>query len=144
MGNCIFRLVTAARRSSRAGRVIDNPETGAIYRCNPDGSDLEIFHRGLRNPQELAFDQYGNLWTGDNNSDGGDPARWVYAVEGGEQRLAHRLAVHQLAESRAAVDCRTDVLPGLAGCVGIGAAREHWEWPLWAGVLSGAWLAEPV
>ena len=66
------------------GKVVANPEDGAIYRCNFDGSDLEIFHRGLRNPQELAFDEFGNLFTGDNNSDGGDPARWVHAVEGGD------------------------------------------------------------
>ena len=66
------------------GKAVDNPETGAIYRCNADGSGLEIFADGLRNPQELAFDNLGNLWTGDNNSDGGDPARWVYAVEGGD------------------------------------------------------------
>lgn len=58
-----------------------NPETGAVYRCNLDGSGLEIFALGLRNPQELAFDQFGNLFTGDNNSDAGDPARWVYVQQ---------------------------------------------------------------
>jgi quinoprotein glucose dehydrogenase len=66
------------------GRNVAAPEMGAVLRCNQDGSDLEIFHSGLRNPQELCFDQYGNLFTGDNNSDGGDKARWVYLVEGGD------------------------------------------------------------
>ena len=69
---------------TKGGKIVANPETGAVYRCNQDGSELEIFAYGLRNPQELVFDQYGNLWTGDNNSDGGDKARWVYLVEGGD------------------------------------------------------------
>jgi len=73
-----------ANVQSLEGKTVANTEAGAIYRCNQDGSDLEIFHHGLRNPQELAFDEFGNLFTGDNNSDGGDPARWVYAVEGGD------------------------------------------------------------
>src|SRR5581483_11636622 len=66
------------------GRTLAYPDTGAVLRCEPDGSHLEVFATGLRNPQELAFDELGNLFTGDNNSDSGDKARLVYVVDGGE------------------------------------------------------------
>ena len=66
------------------GELLHDPRSGAVFRMNPDGSELELYHTGLRNPQELAFDNEGNLFTGDNNSDGGDKARFVYCMEGGE------------------------------------------------------------
>jgi quinoprotein glucose dehydrogenase len=39
---------------------------GAVFRCNQDLPELELFATGLRNLQELAFDHSGTL-TGDNN-----------------------------------------------------------------------------
>jgi quinoprotein glucose dehydrogenase len=69
---------------NKEGLLLDSPFTGAVLRSNLDGSNLEVYATGLRNPQELCFDDHGNLWTGDNNSDGGDKARWVHVVEAGE------------------------------------------------------------
>jgi len=69
---------------TKEGVTISNPRNGAVFRCQPDGTELELVHRGLRNPQELAFDQFGNLFADDNNCDKGDHSRLVYVVPGGD------------------------------------------------------------
>lgn len=70
--------------TSKEGRKFEEVETGTIMRCNPDGTGFEVYANGVRNPQELAFNEFGDLFTGDNNSDGGDKARFVQLVEGGD------------------------------------------------------------
>lgn len=70
--------------TNREGRIINLPDMGAVLRCEPDGRNLEVFCVGLRNPQELAFDDDGNLWTVDNDTAGADPCRVLHLVEGGD------------------------------------------------------------
>lgn len=64
------------------GRRVKNAHSGAVLRCEPDGSGFETFATGLRNPQELAFDEWGNLFNVDNDGDfKGERERFVYITE---------------------------------------------------------------
>ncbi len=70
--------------TNREGLLLDVPDTGGVLRCEPDGRDLQIFCVGLRNPQELTFDDAGNLFTVDNDTAGADDCRVLHLVEGGD------------------------------------------------------------
>lgn len=45
---------------------------GGILRCRPDGKDLHVFSTGLRNIYDVALDEELNVFTRDNENDGGD------------------------------------------------------------------------
>lgn len=70
---------------SREGRRLHHPNTGGVLRMNPDGSDLEVFAYGLRNPQEIAFDAWGHLFSVDNDGDlAEERERFVYIADGSD------------------------------------------------------------
>jgi glucose/arabinose dehydrogenase len=46
-----------------------DPRSATILRLNPDGSNLEVFARGLRNSYDLTFTSDGRLWATDNGAD---------------------------------------------------------------------------
>ena len=69
----------------QSGRRWSSPNQGAVLRANPDGSDFEVFATGIRNLQEFAFDEYGNLISVDNDGDHpGETERLVYLTEGSD------------------------------------------------------------
>ncbi len=69
---------------TKEGTMIEAPDAGSVFRCYPDGSHLELFATGMRNPQSLLFNEYGDLFTGDNDCDQGDQERLVHVVENGD------------------------------------------------------------
>jgi putative membrane-bound dehydrogenase-like protein len=65
------------------GKEFSYPNEGGVLRANPDGSGFEVFAHGLRNVQELAFDEFGNLFGVDNDADmPGEKERFVCIVQG--------------------------------------------------------------
>lgn len=79
--------------TTKEGRQYSFPGQGAILRFEPDGSEMEVVHTGLRNPKEIAFDKWGTAVSVDNNSDQGDKARVVIMMDGADSgwRMGHQI-----------------------------------------------------
>ena len=56
---------------------------GMVFRCNPDGSEVEVLAHNFRNNYEIAVDSFGTLWQGDNDDDGNRAVRINYVMERG-------------------------------------------------------------
>ncbi len=56
---------------------------GMVFRCNLDGSEVEVLGYNFRNNYEVAVDSFGTLWQSDNDDDGNRSVRINYLMEHG-------------------------------------------------------------
>ena len=56
---------------------------GMVFRCQPDGTDLEVLGHNFRNNYEVAVDSFGSLWQSDNDDDGNKGVRINHVMEYG-------------------------------------------------------------
>ncbi|QMU31270.1 PVC-type heme-binding CxxCH protein [Adhaeribacter radiodurans] len=53
---------------------------GMAFRCDMDGSNIEVLANNFRNNYEIAVDSYGTLWQSDNDDDGNRGVRINYVM----------------------------------------------------------------
>jgi putative membrane-bound dehydrogenase-like protein len=65
--------------TDRLGNVVNDSgkpyRQGMVFRCRPDGSDVEVLGHNFRNNYEVAVDSFGSLWQSDNDDDGNRSVR---------------------------------------------------------------------
>ena len=60
-----------------------NFRQGMVFRCDPDGKNVEVLGHNFRNNYEIAPDSYGTLWQSDNDDDGNKGVRINFVMEYG-------------------------------------------------------------
>ena len=58
-------------------------QQGLVFRCDPDGSNVETLGWNFRNNFEVAVDSFGTLWQSDNDDDGNKGVRINFVMEFG-------------------------------------------------------------
>ena len=64
---------------------------GMVFRCNPDGSEVETLAWNFRNNYEVAVDSFGTMWQSDNDDDGNRGVRINYLMEYGNYGYADEM-----------------------------------------------------
>ena len=56
---------------------------GTVWRCDMDGTNLELIAHNFRNNYEVCSNSFGELWLSDNDDDGNQQTRICYVMPGG-------------------------------------------------------------
>jgi putative membrane-bound dehydrogenase-like protein len=108
---------------------------GGIVRVRPDGTELEIYCTGLRNPFDIAIDPFLNLFTRDNTNDG---AGW-------DVRVSHLVQTAEYGYPRLFANFTTETMPTLGafggggGTGGLIVSNPQWPEPYNRALFTGDW-----
>lgn len=58
-------------------------QKGTVWRCNTDGTQLELIAHNFRNNYEACVDSSGEIWLSDNDDDGNQQTRICFVMPGG-------------------------------------------------------------
>ncbi len=79
--------VTALQGTDKKGPVFKSNTTtiqkGTVWRCDMDGSHLELIAHNFRNNYECCVDSFGEIWLSDNDDDGNQQTRICHVMPGG-------------------------------------------------------------
>src|SRR5690606_19739148 len=77
---------------------------GMVFRCDPDGSNLETLAWNFRNNYETAIDSFGTLWQSDNDDDGNKGVRINFVMEHGNYGFVDELTGASWRENRSNIE----------------------------------------
>lgn len=58
-------------------------QKGTVWRCDTDGTHLELIAHNFRNNYEACVDSFGEVWLSDNDDDGNQQTRICFVMPGG-------------------------------------------------------------
>jgi putative membrane-bound dehydrogenase-like protein len=108
---------------------------GGVVRVRPDGTELELYCSGLRNPFDLAIDPFLNIFTRDNTNDGG----------GWDTRVSHLIQSGEYGYPRLFANFTDEILPPLGtfggggGTGGLVIDEPRWPAKYRQALYTGDW-----
>ena len=108
---------------------------GGILRVRPDGTELELFSSGLRNPFDIAIDPQLNMFTRDNTNDGG----------GWDTRVSQLFQSAEYGYPRLFANFTDEIMPALGAFGGGGGTGslyvqdDRWPEPFRSSLFTSDW-----
>ena len=108
---------------------------GGILRVRPDGTELELFSSGLRNPFDIAIDPQLNMFTRDNTNDGG----------GWDTRVSQLFQSAEYGYPRLFANFTDEIMPALGAFGGGGGTGslyvqdDRWPKPFRSSLFTSDW-----